>query len=383
MLAVDYVYNHGVGLPFVARDFELRRDATTLNVVNTQARISTVTGGLSVADWLAANPGATMNQFKLLSSDSYFTGLTPDFARARFLQGGFTKYQGLQINLRGRHHHFWKFRDPMYNISYAYGHSDQSDAAYNGGGQSRAEYLNGPGDNMNINKRQYFGPTGLDFRHILTGAEFLTLPGGFRVNTIWHFRTVPAESIFLPDLGGGASGSNAGFSIDTTTDNIIDLLPGLSAGDFGRKISSLNDLNKTIQDYNSKYAGDLTPHGQALVTAGLFTADQLTQLGAVMPLIPLIPGGAPNPWHHLYTTDLRFDRPTKLFREGWQITPYVDIINLFNHAPSNVYFGLDNTFGSLNFDYTAAPGQQASDLSQAIGRNAGPRQVQLGFRFDF
>jgi hypothetical protein len=85
----------------------------------------------------------------------------------------------------------------------------------------------------------------------------------------------------------------------------------------------------------------------------------------------------------LLTTDLRFDRPTKPFREGWQITPYVDIINLFNHAPSNVYFGLDKTFGALNFDYTATPGQQASDLSQAIGRNAGPRQVQLGFRFDF
>ena len=53
VLAVDYVYNHGVGLPFVARDFELRRDATTLNVANAQARINTVTGGLSVAGWLA------------------------------------------------------------------------------------------------------------------------------------------------------------------------------------------------------------------------------------------------------------------------------------------------------------------------------------------
>jgi hypothetical protein len=45
--------------------------------------------------------------------------------------------------------------------------------------------------------------------------------------------------------------------------------------------------------------------------------------------------------------------------------------------------GLDNTFGSLNFDYTATPGQQASDLNQQNGRNARPRQVQVGVRFDF
>jgi len=379
VISVDYVFNHGVGLPFLLPDFERRRDAATLDVAAAQARINTVTGGMSVSDWLAANPGATMNKFRFLNSDAYFTGLTPDFVRARFLQGGFTKYQGLQVNLRGRQHNFWKFRDPMYNISYAYGHSNASNAA----SSDRAEFLTGVGNNHNFNDPHYFGPTDLDYRHILNGAEFLTFPGGFRINTIWHFRTVPAGSLFIPDLGGGASGSNQYFTNDANGDLRVDLLPELSAGNYGRSVHSISDVNKLLQDFNSKYAGQITAHGQALIAAGLFTADQLRQLGAVMPTIPLIPSGAPNPWHHLFTTDLRFDRPIKFFHEGWQLNPYVDIINLFNHAPSNTYGGLGATFGSLNYDYTATPGQLASDLASSLGRNAGLRQIQLGVRFDF
>ena len=103
-----------------------------------------------------------------------------------------------------------------------------------------------------------------------------------------------------------------------------------------------------------------------------------------MPTIPLIPAGAPNPWHNLFTTDLRFDRPIKFFREGWRLLPYVDFINLFNHAPAGLYTGLGNTFGSLNYDYAnAAPGLQASDLTASRGRNTGTRQIQIGIRFDF
>ncbi len=39
------------------------------------------------------------------------------------------------------------------------------------------------------------------------------------------------------------------------------------------------DINKFIAHYNSTSAGQLTPAGQALVTAGLFTSGQLASRG--------------------------------------------------------------------------------------------------------
>ena len=107
------------------------------------------------------------------------------------------------------------------------------------------------------------------------------------------------------------------------------------------------------------------------------------KLGAVIPSIPLIPAGAPDPWHNVFTTDVRMKRPI-VVKEHWKIAPFADIINLFNHAPMASYGGLGATFGSLNFDYgAAAPGQKQSDLAFSRGRVSGLRQVQVGVRLDF
>jgi hypothetical protein len=190
------------------------------------------------------------------------------------------------------------------------------------------------------------------------------------------------------------AGANAMFGTDVNGDGgtgstpRADVLPGMKAGGFGRDVRSFSELNNVINQFNSQYAGNITPSGQALVDAGLFTEDQLKRLGAVTQSIPAIPGNAPNPWHNLFTTDLRIDRPIKFFKEGWRLTPYADIINLFNHNPSDIYGGLGGRFGAYNFDYAAAPaGQQASDLNASRHRInsglAGNRLVQVGIRFDF
>ena len=64
--------------------------------------------------------------------------------------------------------------------------------------------------------------------------------------------------------------------------------------------------------------------------------------------------------------------------------PFADIMNLFNHAPTATYGGLGQTFGSLNFDYTAADaGSKPSDLAFRQGRLNDLRQIQVGVRFDF
>jgi hypothetical protein len=67
----------------------------------------------------------------------------------------------------------------------------------------------------------------------------------------------------------------------------------------------------------------------------------------------------------------------------------VDFINLFNHAPPDVYpLGapglLAARFGSLNFDYANAPaGLQASDLNAQRSRLNPTRKIQIGVRVVF
>ena len=69
------------------------------------------------------------------------------------------------------------------------------------------------------------------------------------------------------------------FQSDLTGDGTTgDVLPGTNIGSFGRSVNRKN-INNYIDAYNSKYAGQLTPAGQALVTAGLFTATSIATIG--------------------------------------------------------------------------------------------------------
>src|SRR5206468_7217434 len=162
-----------------------------------------------------------------------------------------------------------------------------------------------------------------------------------------------------------------------------DPLPGVNVGQFGRGVGSLKQLNQIVDAFNQNYAGKLTPAGKALVSAGLFTEAQLVRLSAMIPKIDPVPDGNPDPWHKVIATDLRVTRPVAI-KENWRISPFADIINLFNHAPMASYTGLGATFGSLNFNYAAAaPGQRLPDLRVRQGRLNGLRQVQVGIRLDF
>ncbi len=386
VLSVDYIENHGIGLPFFLIDYERRRDAGTLNVANARTQVNRVLGSMTVDQWIAANPTRTISAFGLIS-DSIFQGLTPNFVRARLMDGGgFTRYRGLQMSLRGRRGSLAFLKDATFTVNYALGRGESA------GVGGRVEFITNPLDNRQWNRKETFGPNGLDFTHIFTTAALFTVPGGFRFGSIWRFRTAGAQTLTVPNLGGAISGTQGFFGTDVNGDGGTgtgprgDVLPGLNAGQFGREVKSFKDLNKAIQAFNQNFAGKLTPHGQALVSAGLFTEAQLRRLGAVIPTIPLVPENNPNPWHNLLTTDLRFDRPIKLgrLREGMEVVPFVNFYNLFNHAPAGLYGGLTGRFGALNFDYAAAPaGQKASDLDAQRHRITGTRRVEIGVRFNF
>ena len=302
VLSVDYIYLHGIGGPLLLNDFERRHDAGTLNMAATQARVASVLGGQTIDNYLASHPAATIKTF-ITSGDTFFTGLTPNFQYMRFQGGGFSKYSALHVNLRGRLGQNRLLRQANYALSYSRGVSEATN------GSNRTECLASPLDNHNPNNPNDFGPTGLDYRHMIGGGLIFRTRGGFELNSMWTLRTPTAQTFTVPNFATATSSYATIFSTDLNGDGGTgtgaargDVLPGMGVGQFGRDVGSIDQLNQVITAFNQNYAGKLTPAGQALVTAGIFTQAQLVKLGAVTPTIPLVSTTNPTPWHNIFTT---------------------------------------------------------------------------------
>ena len=308
-------------------------------------------------------------------------------------------------------------RSSDYQFSYALSNSEATD------GSNRTEFLNNAFNKLDPANRAYFGATGLDHRHSFSAALNTYVPFGFHIGQIWSFRTAPPLDLYVPDIG--LTGGDRIFSTDLNgaggsgSAPFPNILPGTKVGALGRSIKSWGDLNKLIANYNSNFAGKLTPSGQRLVSAGLFTQAQMVTLGAVTPNIPLVPTTNPWPFDNFFNLDMTLSRPIKLskLREGLEIEPIVQAFNLFNNNGLNPYnypnvdlsTGLDALFGSLNYDYRSAknnavlPGNTAADSSCQLtdkkgndagancvkqlelqrGRNNINRQFQVGLRITF
>ncbi len=386
VLSVDYVRNRAVGLPFLLRDYERRRDASTLNVAAARTRVNTVLAGLTMDQYIAQNPTRTISAFGL-ASDTYFTGVTSELIRARIMTGGFSEYQALQAKWVGRmSRRLLGLRDVSYQFSYAFGESLATC------GSNRVEFINNTCDNRLINNKAYFGHTPFSNRHNFSGGVIFETPWKFRFSTIVTAVTAPPVSLTVPALGG-ITGSNALFTTDLNGDGGTgggsprgDLIPGLTFGGWRRDIKSFADLNALLAVYNTLNAGKLTPNGQALVAAGLFTEAQLRQLRGVSPTIPLVPLGNPdsspsNP----FSFDIRLTRPIEIedakFVKNLKIEPYFEVFNLFNRRGKSSYSGLGAGFGSLNYNYAA--NGRLNDLHNLRAFAFAPRILQIGFRVTF
>jgi len=397
VVSADFLVNHAVGLPFLGEELECRRCASTLNVARATAQVNSVlaaAGVPTVAAYIAANPTRTITSFGL-ASDSIYRGLTPnpsssfttiqttDFLRARIMtRGGFSKYKALHVKATGR------LRDKLYfikNMNYIFSWAIGRSEATNGAG--RAEFLNGAINKINSLDRKYFGPTGLDRTHIISAGVVLDVPFGFRFSQRWSFSTPTPITLFMPAIG--ITGSNALFTTDLTgsgstgTAPNASLLPGTAIGSLGRSIKNWSELNSILQVYNSTVAGTITPAGQALVTAGLFTTAQLVALKATSPVIPLVPTTNPWPFDNIFNLDLGVTRPIKLnmIREGLVVEPWLQVFNLFNTTGYGSYGGLGGGFGSLNYNYSTPADLQA--LTASRGRLTDTRLLQIGVRVSF
>jgi hypothetical protein len=394
VLSVDYVRNRG--LHFLMRHEGNRNGAAdTLDVPRALAAMNMVhaarncpagaagvdcaiTAGATLTIYSNAGLGSLATASPSSPSDSAFPGVNPNFNAVTLLEtNGFSTYNGLQVNLRGRLPNAGRFlKNPSVVASYALGRLE---------GTAEDQAILNVADRIdNDNPAGFRGPTSLDRTHILSVAGLFTIPGGVQLNSLWkafsalpqslHLQQVlgPGPEIFLSDINGDGIGQ--------------DVLPGTNRGSYGRKIGcGARDLNRVIDAYNSTQAGQLTPAGRALVGAGLFRNDQLTRLGAVSPTVAQAPAGQVC-LDSFLTTDVRIARPFKLKGERITIEPALEWFNLFNVA--NYDLPDNKPSGSL----TGAPGTLLGTTASGRTNRAGgtgsfvlgaPRSWQLALRVTF
>ncbi len=246
------------------------------------------------------------------------------------------------------------------------------------------------------NPTQYMGRNGLDHTHQVSFGGSATLKYGPQVSVIGHFYSAAATDLNL-DINGTAGSQTAGiFQSDVTGDGTVgDLVPGTNPGYFMHEYKGTN-LNKLISQYNATHAGQMTPAGQALVNAGLFTPGQLSALQAVQQPIAPVPE-AHGPENAFYRNlDVSFAYPVKLsrIREGLSLVPTIAFYNIGNFSNFTNYnngtlantttAALGGTSGLLNGpnsfgDHEINRVQRGSGTSD-IG---GPRTTEFQLKLNF
>jgi hypothetical protein len=211
-------------------------------------------------------------------------------------------------------------------------------------------------------------------------------------------------SVYIPQTdGGGVPGEI--FRSDITGDGTVgDLLPNTRIGSTGKYTN--DKINNVITYYNRNYAGRITPAGQDLISAGLFSAQQLHTLGAYAPLIssctPPTPGcglpGRPATETWLKTVDLRFSWPFA-FGEHMKIEPNFAVFNVFNLAnfggPGGQLSGILDGAPGTSLNNSSSPGVCGNSTAFCTSRldrvlpgsgtyaNGAPRQMEFGVRVTF
>jgi hypothetical protein len=241
---------------------------------------------------------------------------------------------------------------------------------------------------------RYKGPSPLDRRHQITASWTLDSRWGARLAFIGRFASaVPLVPSMLVPSGNSQATPGEIFRTDFNGDGTPgDLFPIRNPGSF-ESVSS-GTLATDIANYNSTVAGALTPAGQALVLANLFTKSQLATLRGTTPYIVVPPAGQFSN-QGLRSLDAAITWPLKL-GERVNIEPSARFFNVFNIANFNA------VSGQLAYFYPG-PGQPvAAGAGSANGTPSGaardvlrissgsgvynygsPRQMEFGVRINF
>ncbi len=312
------------------------------------------------------------------SQGAAFAGVNPFYGQnTMYFPVGRSVYNALQVSLRQR-----LASNPFGMMPFIHGMNFQFSYSL-----SRFNSMTGDQDFLNTafdqaNPTRFFGPTSFDRTHQFSFGTILNLPANVMVSFIGHFNSPLPTTLLVEDQG------RAGeiFHTDFTGDGITqDPLPGTNIGSYGRSISG-NGLGQAISNYNTNSANKLTPAGQALVSAGLFTQSQLVGLGAVTDTLAPAQTGTlyANDW--LRAFDMRFAMPISI-REKVKLEPSISIFNIFNFA--NFAISPDTRVNGI-LSASTPNGTTYSDMeSIRAGLGSGtfslgaPRQLEYGLRITF
>ncbi len=286
-----------------------------------------------------------------------FAGANPNVGKGGFiLPIGKSGYDALQIVVQEQRSHplpgiVSSNMQVSYNLSRVVSTSTSTSADQFFGG-------NGAYDQDNVTR--FMGRNGLDHTNALSLGGSIAVKYGVQIGTTAHFYSAPPSTLTLPTTTGPGQIFKTDIDGDGTEG---DLVPGTNPGDYMHRIKGAG-LNQLITNYNTSQAGTLTPAGQALVTAGLFTSQQLVALNAVKQTLAAAPT---NPLQNaaFRTFDLSVSYPIRLtrFREGLSLVPGVAMYNVANMSNFSA-------FGSL------ASGADAGTAAQGLLNGANTQTIQ-------
>ena len=431
ILSVDYVHNATLKIP-LSQDVNHVGATRTLNVTAAKNAIATTTANLgcaggssSAAITCAIAAGATIKTFAKAQIDAAgnpisggldsgatslggasasangltpatgaaFAGDNPNVGVGKFiLPIGRSGYDALQVVLQQQKAHpapgiLTSNLQISYNLSRI--------VSSTGSGTSGDQFFASAVPFNNDDPNRYIGRSPLDQTNQLSFGGSLGIKYGLQVAMIGHFFSAPARSLTLDNLSG-----NTGqiFQTDVDGDGTVgDLVPGTNPGYYGHQIKGAN-LNTLINNYNATQAGTLTPAGNALVTAGLFTPGQLTALNAVQqPLAAASNTPLNNAMTRTFDLSANYPITFSRFHEGLSIVPGVAMYNVFNMSNFNPITNIPNlaTGILLNQGDAGTPGfyngpADQTTLNQArIVRNSGtfdqggPRTTEFQLKVNF
>jgi Carboxypeptidase regulatory-like domain/TonB dependent receptor-like, beta-barrel len=374
-----------------SRYFNKSAAQAAVNATLQQCGVSTIDQaisqcGVTMADFAnngLTSPGIDFGGVCPFSYGCAFSGINPNAPEMPFLYPiGRSVYNGLDAKLNANWNNpFRGLRHASFQVAYSL-----SRFVNNGGsnpstpGNSDQDFVISAVDQRN--PLGYTGPSLLDRTHQFSFGGFFDLPGGFQASIISHFYSGLPTSLVVPQTGSAGEIFRTDFTGDGT---VQDLLPGTKVGAFNRTVG-VGGLTQVINNYNNTVAGQPTPAGQVLIDNGLFTLQQLQELGGVAPSISLPPNGEVG-MGDLRAFDLTLSWIHK-FGERVEIEPKIGFYNLFNFAnfdlPPNVISGLlTGSAGSINGTTQADRIDNRVGLGTGVFALGAPRAIEVGMRLSF
>ena len=250
------------------------------------------------------------------------------------------------------------------------------------------------------NPDRFTGPTGLDRTHQISFGAHFDLQKSLQLSLVTRLLSPLPATLRFQQTSGGAEVLVTDWNGDGSTGDIVN---GSTVGSYMRNIKP-GGLQNFISKYNATVASGAnpqTPAGQQLITAGVFSLQDLEQIGGVQqPLAAAVPDPAGLGWFK--TVDIRLGWVHR-FGDRIEIVPSVGLFNAFNFAnfdlPGNTQNGVlnfgassssawatglqpQNTVGGTSVNGVTGRSNRAS-LFSGMSSTGSPRSVQWGIRISF